>query len=32
MSDLYDTHFFAWSQQQAKAIRDGDLNALDREH
>jgi hypothetical protein len=32
VSDLYDTDFFAWTQQQAAAIREGDWDAVDREH
>jgi hypothetical protein len=32
MSDLYDTDFFAWTQQQAEAIRAGVWDDLDRDH
>jgi hypothetical protein len=32
MPDLYDTNFFAWTQQQAEAVRAGLWDAIDREH
>jgi len=30
--DLYDTDFFAWTQQQAEAIRAGVWDDIDRDH
>jgi hypothetical protein len=32
MSELYDTDFYAWANQQAKLLREGKLAALDIEH
>ena len=32
MSHLYDDDFYAWTQQQAEAVRAGDWDAIDREH
>lgn len=32
MQPDYDNDFFAWTQQQAEAIRNGDWNEIDREH
>ena len=30
--DLYDTDFFAWTQQQAEAVRAGVWDDIDRDH
>ena len=32
MSELYDTDFYAWTNQQARLLREGKLAALDIEH
>jgi hypothetical protein len=32
MPDLYDSDFYAWTQQQAKAIRIGAWDEIDRNH
>jgi hypothetical protein len=32
MTTLYDTDFYAWTQQQAQALREKHINALDLDH
>jgi hypothetical protein len=32
MSHLYGDDFYAWTQQQAEAVRAGNWDAIDREH
>ena len=32
LSDLYDQDFYAWTKQMAQALRDHDVNDINREH